>query len=429
MNFAKDRSPPPLSGEAGWQRALNWLTAGPRARSPELQSLLLQHGLLNITTLIMLTISMSLVASVAIAITGEAWAWAWLFAEILIGCAKISFQRAIERDIAAGLTPSMNGPIIAGLAGGLVIGVAGYASVASGDPILILLTGICLGGLVGGTSVRSAGTPRFTIIVMCMIALPYSLATLLSPVPNLYLIGLQVPFFLGGLMMVLREDYKTLVNLYLAQRENRWLAHHDMLTGLPNRTMELKCFDDLLRQRDGVATDGLPLFTVFCLDLDGFKDINDNFGHEAGDAALVIVAHRLRKSIRDVDFLFRVGGDEFVILLPSITPDDATATAHRIIEKVAQPFDIGRGTTLQIGISVGGATATSDGTTADALLRAADRAMYEAKRRGKGIYVTLPSIPEMVEPTLPAAFASALALNALVASGTGFPLPLAGKSV
>ena len=422
MNSARD--PSPHFGEDGafWHRATHWMLTGSGTRSAEIEAQLLLRGLLNGTTLLMVTLSMSLVAIVAIGITGGAWAYAWLAAELMIGCARLSLQKAVEQDVAAGRSPETRGPMLASLVAGIVLGIAGYQCVASGDPVLILLSGICLGGLVGGTSVRSASTPRFTIVLMCLMALPYSFATLLSPIPNLYLIGLQMPLFLGGLFVVLRRDYKTLLSLYVAQRENRWLAHHDMLTGLPNRTMELKCFDDLLQPRVGGAVAVEPLFTVFCLDLDGFKDVNDQYGHAAGDTVLVVVADRLRRCIRDIDFLFRVGGDEFVILLPSISPDAAAAVADRIIERIAKPFDVGDDVTLRIGISVGSASATADGGTADELLRSADRAMYEAKRRGKGIYV--PAVSGVVELGSAGPENSALPLPP-----AGFPLPLAGKSV
>jgi diguanylate cyclase len=399
-NFLKNSigdDPSRAIGDPLWRQAIDWLAAGLSPQSSEIRSQLLQHSLMKNTTLVVLVLAMSLVACVAIFITGQAWAYAWLIAELFIGYAKLSFQVAFESETSAGKTGDGTGPIVAGLAGGIVLGIAGYQCVASQDWLLILLSGICLGGLVGGISSRSAGTPRMAVILMCLVTLPYALATLLSPMPNLYLIGLQMPLFLGGLVLVVRQDYSTLVSLYRAQRENRWLANHDLLTGLPNRTMELKCFDDLLRV-DGVpATDGLSLFTVFCLDLDGFKNVNDRLGHAAGDALLVAVAGRLRGCIRDIDFLFRVGGDEFVILLPSILPGEATVIAHRIIQRIAEPFDMGPQSAIRIGISVGSASALTDGGTADELLRSADLAMYEAKRRGKGRYLTLGAAQQSVD--------------------------------
>ena len=138
---------------------------------------------------------------------------------------------------------------------------------------------------------------------------------------------------------------------------------------------------------------------MFCLDLDGFKEINDCFGHAAGDAVLVEVAHRLRNSVRSPDFISRIGGDEFVILLPVISPDDAKKTAERIIASVGQPFDLGLPVPLHIGISIGSACAPNDGETAIELLRSADRALYEAKRLGKGIFVAQGALKVSLAPT------------------------------
>ena len=413
MNI-KDSPPVADEGMGLVQRTLNWLLSGTDARSPQVQAHLLQHGQLSQTTLVILTLSTSLIAFTAIALTGAAWAFAWLLAELLIGAAKLSAQNSVEKAAHAGETPS-TGLIVAGLSGAMVLGIAGYQSVASGNLVLIVLSGICLAGMIGGASVRGAGTPRYTVALMSVMALPYAFAALLSPIPNLYLVGLQAPLLLTGLMFSLHANYKKLVGLHLAQQQNRWLAHHDILTGLPNRTMELKYFDELL-QRRSAGSDATPIFTVLCLDLDGFKDVNDGHGHEAGDAVLVAVARRLKSCIRDIDCLFRVGGDEFVILLPALTPDSATIIAHRIIDRISQPLDVGHDTVFRIGISIGGACAPADGTTADELLRSADRAMYEAKRRGKGIYVTLPVVNDVVELLPPACPADVEALDSRVAS-------------
>jgi diguanylate cyclase (GGDEF)-like protein len=396
MNIVRDLPPLADDGLGLVHRNLDWLLSGTDARSAEVHAQLLQHGQLGRSTLVILTLSMSLIASTAIALTGESWAWAWLLAELLIGAAKLSAQNSVEKAVHAGKMPSITGLIVAGLSGAIVLGIAGYQSVASGNMVLIVLCGISLAGMIGGASVRGAGTPRYTVALMSLMGLPYAFATLHSSIPSLYLVGLQAPILLVGLIVSLHANYKKLVVLHLAQQQNRWLAHHDILTGLPNRTMELKYFDELLR-RQATDPDAMPTFTVLCLDLDGFKDVNDGYGHEAGDAVLVAVARRLKNCIRDIDFLFRVGGDEFVILLPALTPDAASIIAHRIIDRISLPLDVGRDTKVRIGISIGGACAPADGTTADELLRSADRAMYEAKRRGKGIYVTLPVVDEVVE--------------------------------
>jgi diguanylate cyclase (GGDEF)-like protein len=109
------------------------------------------------------------------------------------------------------------------------------------------------------------------------------------------------------------------------------------------------------------------------------------FGHATGDAVLVAVAKRLQASIRDADFVCRLGGDEFVIPLPDIADSEAAAIARRIIARVFEPFEFAAA--ARVGVSIGLASAPRDGETADELPSAADRAMHDAKRRGKGDFV------------------------------------------
>jgi diguanylate cyclase (GGDEF)-like protein len=213
-----------------------------------------------------------------------------------------------------------------------------------------------------------------------------------------------------------------------------------LLTGLPNRVMELERFDELLCQPQSSLGSELPSLTVFCLDLDGFKEINDKFGHAVGDAVLVAVADRLRDCVREVDLLCRTGGDEFVILLPDVSPAEAAAVARRIIERISAPFDLRQASfddlghaSVHLGISIGSATTPHDGSTTDELLRSADRAMYRAKWRGKGIFVTHGApMPEIVE-LVPAADANARMGGRFPEKptvGTGqFPLPSRAKSL
>ena len=303
--------------------------------------------------------------------------------------------------VAANITP-----IWAGLASVILISAGCYQCVGSGILPLALMAGIGLANLVGGIASRNAGTPRYGILLICILTLPFALATILSPVPFLFLIGLQTPVYTAGMIFLLLENHKILLDLHHSERNNRQMAHHDLLTGLPNRALNLKLFAELL---DGPwPQSGSPgsKLTVFCLDLDGFKGVNDRSGHAAGDAVLVAVADRLRACVRDADFVCRVGGDEFVILLPNITDGEAAAVARRIISRVSKPFEFVP--MARVGASIGLASAPRDGITADELLGAADRAMYEAKRRGKGGFVIHASGVEVVT-LAPMAKAPALA--------------------
>jgi diguanylate cyclase (GGDEF)-like protein len=127
-------------------------------------------------------------------------------------------------------------------------------------------------------------------------------------------------------------------------------------------------------------------FAVLFLDLDGFKDVNDALGHDAGDAVLQGIAERLGHQVRGHDLLARLGGDEFVVVLNDLSdPTQATAVAARICETAAAPFSIG-GNIVTLAASVGIAYARPD-DTADALLNNADRVMYEAKRQGGNRFI------------------------------------------
>jgi len=160
----------------------------------------------------------------------------------------------------------------------------------------------------------------------------------------------------------------------------RFLAHHDVLTELPNRVMLKESLDVALR----LAARSATAIAVLCLDLDGFKTINDTLGHGAGDQLLCQVAERLRRNLRDSDLIARIGGDEFVVLQNSgAQPDEATVLARRIIECLGASFQID-GQDVNVGTSVGIAVYPQDGTNAATLLKNGDIALYRAKENGRG---------------------------------------------
>jgi diguanylate cyclase (GGDEF)-like protein len=155
------------------------------------------------------------------------------------------------------------------------------------------------------------------------------------------------------------------------------LAHTDALTGLPNRRcllIELEAALARLGQSESLA--------VYLLDLDGFKKVNDQLGHDAGDELLIAVGHRLQGAVRSNDTLARFGGDEFVLLAPQVTSESAQQLGEKILGQFEQPFDI-RGRSHVIGLTVGYALAPRDGHTSTSLLRCADQAMYNGKQAGK----------------------------------------------
>ena len=160
------------------------------------------------------------------------------------------------------------------------------------------------------------------------------------------------------------------------------MAHHDALTGLPNRVLFLDRLDEtLLRVRRYPE-----ILAVLYLDLDQFKNVNDTLGHPAGDKLLVAVADRLRTCLRDCDMVARFGGDEFAVLQIGLAaPHEAGALGERIVTLLSEPYDID-GQQAVIGASVGIALAPADGETAEQLLRNADIALYQAKEDGRRVF-------------------------------------------
>ena len=160
----------------------------------------------------------------------------------------------------------------------------------------------------------------------------------------------------------------------------RFLAHHDPLTRLANRA---KLHDNLLLALELAKQTQSPI-AVLCLDLDGFKGVNDTLGHAAGDQLLCQVAERLRGNLRDSDIVARLGGDEFAILQTSgQQPENAIQVARRLIDCLAPEF-IFDGQAVTIGTSIGIAIFPSDGLTAIDLMKHADIALYRAKDQGRG---------------------------------------------
>ncbi|HEV7212210.1 MAG TPA: sensor domain-containing diguanylate cyclase [Blastococcus sp.] len=175
----------------------------------------------------------------------------------------------------------------------------------------------------------------------------------------------------------LEHDLTRVIEL---QEELRHAAMHDPLTQLPNRTLFLDRTQHALHL---AARNGLwP--AVLYIDLDGFKPVNDTYGHQAGDVLLKAFAGRLHECVRSADTAARLGGDEFAVLLHGPIDTEGTQTAlDRIRAALAEPVDLGGGRSASVGASIGVSFAGPD-TDIDGLIRRADLAMYTAKRGGKG---------------------------------------------
>ena len=165
------------------------------------------------------------------------------------------------------------------------------------------------------------------------------------------------------------------------QERLHWLAHYDALTGLPNRTL----LAERSRQAIEMAQKNYSPLAVIFLDLDHFKHINDSLGHSVGDALLVAIAKRLRALVRENDTVCRLGGDEFILLLPGANAQGAERVANKLLEASRKPYQIDTHE-LTMAPSMGIALFPDDGNDFDTLSQCADVAMYRSKLDGRNTY-------------------------------------------
>ena len=198
--------------------------------------------------------------------------------------------------------------------------------------------------------------------------------------------GGEKPFIISARILSLDEERLLIVEFLdigdYARRLNalRELSERDALTGLPNRLLIL----DRLQQAARLLRRNGKSMAVAYLDLDGFKEINDRFGHRAGDLVLFETADRLQSCVRDSDTVGRIGGDEFVVLL--LEPESSGAcevTLSRIVAAINEPFALGDDITCRISVSIGFTMFPDDNASTSELLDHADAALYDAKRSGK----------------------------------------------
>ncbi|MGC2777809.1 MAG: EAL domain-containing protein [Bradyrhizobium sp.] len=166
-----------------------------------------------------------------------------------------------------------------------------------------------------------------------------------------------------------------------AEARIAYMAHHDGLTGLPNREF----FQQRLTQELDGAASGAKRIAVMCIDLDLFKTINDSFGHPMGDRLLQAVAGRLRQQMHGGHLAARLGGDEFAAIIGQTGADDASERAARLIATLSAPYDID-GNELVIGASIGIAISPGDGASCEELMKNADMALYRAKQDGGRVH-------------------------------------------
>ncbi|MGN7930347.1 MAG: diguanylate cyclase domain-containing protein [Sphingopyxis sp.] len=277
---------------------------------------------------------------------------------------------------------------IGNYASAVLLALLNLVAIAAHYPLLHLITVSLVFGFGAGIVSRTSIRPKICVTSLLIATVPTVAALAWHPMQphamplhaELFLIEAFIVAMITGLsLQTVAHLYRSAVEHHTARHDMAKLARTDALTGLSNRLLLRELFQD----RAATAMRAKNLVALHFLDLDGFKAINDRYGHPAGDALLEQVARRLEGMVRSDDVVARLGGDEFVVLQVDLSDEsEAELLARRIIREISKPYlvdDI----SMSVSVSVGIATAPKLGVELERLLSCADAALYRAKAGGK----------------------------------------------
>jgi diguanylate cyclase (GGDEF)-like protein len=283
---------------------------------------------------------------------------AWLVLEVSICISRLAVLAISRRAARRGRPTPTDIYLLLGLAWSASVGYGVFVSLISGDWVVATLACLSAAAMVGGICFRNFSAPRLAAIMILVSLGPSLPGAALAGEPILYVVFLQVPLYAFAMTTAAFKLNKMLVATMRAERENDHRARHDALTGLTNR---VGLRDAVVARLSGPRRPDEALALLF-LDLDGFKGVNDTYGHAAGDRLLGMVAVRLAQALRGDDVAARIGGDEFVVLADGLTAERALHLGRRLINAVASSYDLGGGMLARIGVSVGIAMAPMHGS-------------------------------------------------------------------
>ncbi|AXK83169.1 GGDEF domain-containing protein [Pseudolabrys taiwanensis] len=322
----------------------------------------------------------TIVVSVAIAARLGSWPFvAWVVVEVAVCLARLIVLMIARRNALTGRKTPTDIYILLGIAWAATVGYGVIVSLVSGDWVASALACLSAAAMVGGICFRNFSAPRLAGTMTVFSLGPCLPGAMIAGEPLMYIVFAQIPMYVFAMTVAAFRLNKMLIATMRAERENDHRARHDALTGLSNRTGLIAAVDARLAT---APREGEMLALLF-LDLDGFKSVNDTYGHAAGDRLLAMVADRLRRVLLAADIAARIGGDEFVVLADGLTPDRAITLGEHLIAAIATSYDLGDNIAISIGVSVGIAMAPEHGAKFADLLAVADAALYEAKLSGK----------------------------------------------
>lgn len=301
----------------------------------------------------------------------------WAAVEIALIASRIAVFFVCRRALAAGTPCPLRTHVLLALLGSGSLGCGTFLSVLSGDWVVATIACLSSAFTAGMVCLRNFAAPRLVVPMVVLLLGPCALAAFFSGEPIMLFLGAQIPFYLGAIGATSFQLNKLLVKSLLAEHEDERRSRHDVLTGMLNRSGLAR---DIAERIDATPEQGLALFY---LDLDGFKVINDSFGHQVGDELLKSVAERLRSATGPDDSVGRLSGDEFVVVAPARSAADVLAFGQSLVQAVGEMGYIIGSEAAIIGVSAGVALYPDHGRDLGALLSAADTALYQAKFWGR----------------------------------------------
>lgn len=323
------------------------------------------------------------VVAIAFALSGD-YAYAWIFSGFLaVGIGRtgaIRLYRGSPHDVEDGAATARweQLALLGACAFACLVGFIGaYTVTVYPDSDVELLVNSCVMGYIAGISSRNASRPLISIGQVSLTVFPFMIALF----ARADLVHVVLAIFIGALYLsiiaICHSVFDNIVSRHNAFHKIELIARRDTLTDLWNRTALI----DLLEKHLSASAESGAIVALILIDLDRFKDVNDTFGHQTGDAVLREVGDRIKSVVRPGDEVARIGGDEFVVVVVGADEDASRVTAERIFATFSNPFVVGISQHF-CSASIGYALALRDGSTED-LFRNADLALYEAKQAGR----------------------------------------------
>ena len=336
-------------------------------------------------SLVIGALTSSAIAAVVAISSGDHWLILCAAAVGLVGLIRIIDTLRMRHSVT--VPDQERGYRVGALSYSALLGVFGLLTlVRTQDDVLHLLSVTTAIGYAAGIAGRNAGRPLIALSQLCCASLPLAVGLLIPLEPLKALMAAVILFFVVAMMDITQQTYAAILRATVASEEKTALAEHhaqmarrDDLTGVANRTAFREQFEQRLQR---LSASGQKLALLW-LDLDRFKEVNDSFGHLAGNALLIAVAGRLTEQFGDRGIVARLGGDEFAVLCHVAQHETADRIGAAILDLVREPVAY-NGHILHTTTSIGVAIAPADGRDADTLLKNADLALYRAKESGRG---------------------------------------------